>query len=123
MHQNSNRHQRAVRRGGMLGLFILLVSGCINFPTGLFPESNSFIGVGTYQEHSAFLANTCPAWIDDYNVVYYLFQGPDVSSEDFDKITTLGVRSRLQLRPRTNLQTSCPQGTVVEVEKVIDILN
>lgn len=113
----------------MLVLLLSTLTGC--FPSlgdllpdlGL-PSPTSFITRGTFEERNIPFAGTCPVWVDSTNVVYHLFQGFDVANADFDRVTTPGVRSRLRLRGRTDLQVGCEMdGIIVEVEEVLEIIN
>jgi hypothetical protein len=43
-----------------------------------------------------------------------------VSNEDFDRITTLGVTSRVEIATRDDLQVACPAGIIVEVRRILE---
>ncbi len=101
---------------------VIGVSACnIGLPD-LFPISAPFIVKGTFEERAAFLQAPCPVWVDTTGVVYHLFQNEVISNEDFDRVTTPGVTSRLRLEIRRDLTVGCPMGKTVEVIQVLEII-
>ncbi len=64
----------------------------------------------------------CLAWIGENGVTYHLFQDPRVDNETFDRVTTPGVTSRLQIAVRTDLELACQIGTIVEVRNVLEVV-
>jgi len=65
----------------------------------------------------------CLAWIGENGITYHLFQTSSVDNATFDRITTPGVTSRLQLSTRTDLEVACKVGTIVEVLSVLEVVN
>ena len=51
-----------------------------------------------------------------------MFQSPALDNESFDRITTPGVTSRLEIATRDDLEVACLIGTVVEVQDVLEIV-
>ncbi|NOX57377.1 MAG: hypothetical protein GXP29_00775 [Planctomycetes bacterium] len=106
-------------------LAILIVSGCtFNLDLGaetLFPEGSAFVLSGTTD-----IIDTddgqCNVWIGENGVAYHLFQSPRIDNGDFDRITTPGVTSRLEVATRNDLVVSCQVGTIVTVEDVLEIV-
>ena len=88
--------------------------------TSLFPTGTSFVLKGTADmaESDA----TCPVWRGDNGVVYYLFQTTRITNEEFDRIATPGVTSRLELATRTDLASPCAVGAIVEVKDVLETI-
>ena len=106
-----------------LATLAIAPAGCIDLsipiaPT-LFPTGTSFVVKGT----ATLLDNDgpCLAWIGENGVTYHLFQDPRVTNEDFDRVTTPGVTSRLLLASRSDLIVTCQVGTIVEVQDVLEI--
>jgi hypothetical protein len=64
---------------------------------------------------------TCLEWVGDNQIVYHLFQDPDLDNEAFDRVATPGVRSRLELRSREDIPVACGIGLSVEVLEVLEI--
>jgi hypothetical protein len=97
--------------------------GCtveVSLPNSLLPVGSSFVVKGT----AAIVDSNgpCLAWIGQNGVTYHLFQDPSVDNETFDRITTPGVTSRLELRTRSDLEVSCQTGVIVEVVDVLEIV-
>lgn len=65
----------------------------------------------------------CPVWYGDNGVSYHLFQSPRVPNDDFDRATVPGVRSRLEIAPRNDLFLDCQVGTIVEVQRVLQVVD
>lgn len=65
----------------------------------------------------------CLVWVGENGVTYHLFQGTGVTNEDYDRVATPGVTSRLQLATRSDLEVVCEVGTIVEVERVLEIVD
>jgi hypothetical protein len=61
--------------------------------------------------------------VGENGTTYHLFQGADVSSEDFDRVTVPGTISRLVIAPRDDLEVAWQTGTIVEVRRVLEILD
>ena len=114
---------------GLEGLcFVLLTltaAACITveFPeqVELFPAGAPFVVKGT-----ADLADVdgepCLVWLAENGVIYHLFQDLRVGNEDYDRVTTPGVTSRLELATRSDLVVTCQIGTIVEVLDVLEIV-
>ena len=104
-------------------LGILLYAGCIDLTipgqNTLFVKGESFVLSGT----AAVIDNDgpCLVWLGTNGITYHLFQGIDLDNEDFDRVTTPGVTSRLELATREDLEVSCQIGTIVEVQGVLEI--
>ncbi len=99
-------------------------AGCtFNFdvePPALVPSGNPFVvrGTATLLEDGG----PCPAWIGENGVIYHLFQNRRLNNETFDRVTTPGVTSRLELAVRTDLEVACRVGTVAEVLSVLEMV-
>jgi hypothetical protein len=113
--------------GVVVGLGIgLTTTGCIDVQlTGaesLFPSPSGtpFIVRGTATVVDS--DGPCPVWVGDNGVTYHLFQNPLLDNATFDRITTSGVISRLQLSRRTDLVVACQIGTIAEVDAVLEIV-
>ncbi|MCO6438448.1 MAG: hypothetical protein J5J06_15265 [Phycisphaerae bacterium] len=117
-------------RGASVGAGIVLLvgvalAGCVdvNVPDSfsLLPVGTSFIMRGTSAVVDDPTGQPCLVWIGENGVTYYLFQDARLENETFDRITTPGTTSRLQLATRSDLEASCQIGTIVEVEDVLEI--
>ena len=65
---------------------------------------------------------SCLVWLADDGRTFVLVQNARVKNEDFDALTTPGVRSRLELKTRPELGRPCRIGaTVAEVTKVLEV--
>lgn len=106
-------------------LGVLLVgAGCtIEIPgqDTLFVRGEPFIMRGTAATIN--VGGPCRVWIGDNGITYHLFQSVRLSSEEFDRVSTPGVTSRLQLATRNDLKVDCQTGDIVEVERVLDVEN
>ena len=106
-------------------LLALCAPGCtINaqlLPDSLVSTGSPFVVKGT----ATVLDNNgpCLAWIGENGINYHLFQNPRVDNATFDRITTPGVTSRLQLATRNDLEIACQAGTIVEVLSVLEVVN
>jgi hypothetical protein len=87
----------------------------------LFPTGTSFVMRGT-AENVPSSGGACNIWRGQNGVVYHLFQGVRVDNADFDRMTTPGVTSRIEVATRTDLVVDCLQGTIVEVRQVLEIV-
>ena len=102
------------------------VAGCIIVDV---PEQVSLLSTGEafVISGTAALENVegqpCLVWVADNGFTYHLFQHPALENETFDRITTPGVRSRLELATRSDLEVSCLIGTIVEVQDVLEIVD
>ena len=105
-------------------LTLILLTGCMFEFTGsdtLFPVGTPFVLSGTATVTTTALGS-CSVWMGENGVTYYLFQDPALENELFDKITTPGVSSRLELNARFDLEVTCHDGPVVEVLDVLEIV-
>ncbi|MHC4697185.1 MAG: hypothetical protein ACYTFA_10615 [Planctomycetota bacterium] len=99
--------------------------GCIeiNLPEeiDLFAAGPPFVVRGT----AVLLDNDgpCLAWVGENGVTYHLFQGRRLSNEEFDRVSTPGVTSRLVLSTRKDLKLDCRTGTIVDVDEVLEIVD
>jgi hypothetical protein len=112
---------------------IFATAGCGSDPASLLrllipaaaeaASAGDFVDQGAFELRplSLFSSETCPVWVDDSGVVYHLFQAPDLSNADFDRITQPGVRSRLLLTERQDLAVGCLGGPVVQVQQVLEV--
>lgn len=107
----------------MIALVFALSAGCINIDipaaSSLFPTGTSFVLQGTASTIDE--NGPCLVWLADNGLTYHLFQDPRVDNADFDAVTTPGVRSRLELATRADLEVDCQVGTIVEVQSVLEI--
>ena len=108
----------------VVGLSLLLgAASCITFPDEVVVGASGqpFILKGT----TTLLDDEgpCLVWVGDNGMVYHLFQGTQVTNETFDRVTTVGTESRLQLSTRSDLAVSCQVGTIVEVVDVLQIMD
>jgi len=109
---------------GAIGLMTILVgSACtVNLSPGdnLFATGTSFVVSGTAALIDG--EGPCLVWIGDNGATYHLFQGVGLANESFDRVTTPGTRSRLQLATRSDLTLDCHVGTIAEVQDVLEIV-
>ena len=102
-------------------LTVLLGVGCgFQLPSSLFSSGAPFILSGT-----AALADEdgpCLVWLGDNGETYHLFQSLGLDNETFDRITTPGTRSRLQLAERNDLTVTCQMGPIVDVQDVLEVV-
>lgn len=102
----------------------LLLAGCINISLPgeetLFVKGEPFVARGTMAV--ADVGGPCPVWIGQNGITYHLFQGVYLDNDDFDRVTTPGVTSRLELATRGDLKVDCAIGTIVEVLSVLEIV-
>lgn len=87
----------------------------------LFPVGTTFVVSGT-ADAVASDSGACRIWLGENGVVYHLFQTPRIENADFDRITTPGVTSRLELATRSDLVVDCQMGTIVQVEDILEIV-
>ena len=113
------------RVGIAVSVLLVVVGGCIdlevNAPDTLLPMGASFVVSGT----AAVIDNdgSCLIWTGDNGVTYHLFQDSRLDNELFDRVTTPGTRSRLELARRTDLQVACQtRGVIVEVQDVLEVV-
>lgn len=125
------KHHRVPRVGSVA--FATLFAAAIAFTTAgcpslsdatqsLFVRGEPFIVSGT----SAVIQRNggpCKVWYAENGASYHLFQGDRVLNAEFDRATTPGVRSRLEIAPRSDLFLACESGTLVEVQQVLEIVD
>lgn len=114
------------RKLGLMGFALLAAMGGCTFnldlgADSLFPAGTSFVMKGT-TENVPSPQGACNIWRGENGVVYHLFQGVRVDNDDYDRVTTPGVTSRLEIATRTDLVVDCQQGTIVEVRQVLEIV-
>ena len=104
--------------GAAVLLTTAIIAGC--GPFSMFSSGAPFIVGGT----AAMVENggPCLVWVGDNGVTYHLFQGLGLDNETFDRITTPGVRSRLQLAVRNDLTVACQMGPTVDVQDVLEVI-
>ncbi len=103
---------------------LLLSPGCTFEIPGqdtLFVRGEPFVMRGTAATID--VEGPCRVWLGDNGITYHLFQSVRLSNEDFDRIVTPGVTSRLQIATRNDLKVDCQTGDIVEVERVLDVEN
>jgi hypothetical protein len=107
---------------GMIPVFLALaaVGACTLQVPSIFPSGTPFIVKGTSETRDVFACGPSAVWVDTSGVAYHLFQGDRISNEDFDRITTPGVTSRLEIATRDDLQVACPVGIIVEVRSILE---
>ena len=104
---------------------VVYLAGCIdlalNAPDTLLPIGTAFVVKGT----TAVIDNggPCLDWNAENGVTYHLFQDPRVENETFDRVTTPGVTSRLEIAIRNDLEIVCQIGPIVEVQDVLEIVD
>ena len=120
---------RAIGLGAcwMVGLLMVVpFLACIQVDVGPLIPSLSTTGSSFIVKGTAGTAEgengSCLAWYADNGVIYHLFQTSGVSNQDFDRITTPGVTSRLEIALRTDLEVACNVGTTVQVQQVLEIV-
>ncbi|MGE3182167.1 MAG: hypothetical protein AB7N71_11085 [Phycisphaerae bacterium] len=108
---------------GFLGT--MTISGCGDLSAAtdsFFVRGEPFVISGTF----AIVDNgngPCPVWFGDNGATYHLFQAARVTNADFDAATTPGARSRLEIAPRNDLFLACEVGTIVEVQRVLEVVD
>jgi hypothetical protein len=104
-------------------LLSFCLSGCIelNAPETLLPIGTSFVVRGT----AAIVDNggPCLIWLADNGLAYYLYQDPSVDNDTFDRATTPGATSRLEIAVRNDLIAPCLVDVIVEVQDVLEIVD
>lgn len=102
---------------------LALAAGCINIPgeDTLFVRGEPFILTGTADVLQRW-GQPCPVWIGENGITYHLFQGPRLSNEEYDAIAAPGVTSRLEVATRSDLAVQCQVGTIVEVQRILEIV-
>jgi hypothetical protein len=92
----------------------------INAPDSLIPVGTPFVLSGTAEVIDD--DGPCLVWLGENGIVYHLFQKPTLESDLFDKITSPGVTSRLEVQERTDIDVACQQGPVLEVQDVLEVI-
>ncbi len=64
----------------------------------------------------------CRVWYASNGMTYELFQGARVDNTEFDQIMTPGRTSRLEIATRSDLESSCDVGRIVEVQRILEIV-
>jgi hypothetical protein len=101
------------------------LSGCgalEDLTQGVIVRGEPFIISGTSGVYE-YEGGICRVWYADNGASYHLFQGARVTNDEFDRVTTPGVRSRLEIAPRNDLYLKCARGQLVEVQLVLEIVN
>ena len=100
------------------------IGGCISVELpeelSLTAEGASFVVSGTAAIVD--VEGPCLVWVGENGGTYHLFQSPGLDNESFDRITTPGVTSRLEIATRDDLEVACLIGAVVEVQDVLEIV-
>ena len=123
---NRDNRRTARARFGRLRLLIAVLgvslASCsialpdFNLPTG------PFLLKGTFMQIDRFGQRPCFAFEGDNGIFYHLFQDVNLDDDLFDMATTVGVRSRLLMEIRSDLEVTCELGPVVEVLEVREII-
>lgn len=111
--------------GSLASLSVPLLGGAactFELPSFNVP-SGPFLLKGTFVQVERFGQPPCFAWEGDNGVFYHLFQDVNLDDASFDMATTVGVRSRLLIEIRSDLQVTCELGPVVEVLEVREIIS
>jgi hypothetical protein len=99
---------------------LALAVGC-NLNTGsLFVRGEPFIISGTAAVRDQH--GPCPVWIGENGVTYQLFQGARLDNDEYDRILVPGVTSRLEIATRNDLVAKCDLGTIVEVQRILEVV-
>jgi len=109
----------------VLGFTLLAVASGCSVELDVFPDALVVAGAPFVIRGTATVVDNdgpCLVWIAENSVTYHLFQDPRVDNETFDRITTPGVTSRLQIAVRTDLEVACRIGTIAEVRNVLEIV-
>lgn len=105
----------------LLAALLLPATSCIEIPAieDIFVRGEPFVitGVSVLVEHNG----PCAAWLGDNGITYHLFQGVNVVNSEFDRVMATGIRSRLVLATRSDLEIACQVGRLVEVQAVFEI--
>ena len=107
-----------------LALPVILAVGCIDVKlpeeVTLLPIGTPFVVTGT----ATLLDNDgpCLAWVGENGVTYHLFQNARIENEVFDRIVRPGVTSRIEIATRTDIPLACAVGQIVEVQRVLGIV-
>jgi hypothetical protein len=107
-------------RLGVLLLLTLALGSCTLETPDLFVRGEPYILSGTAAVIDR--GGPCPVWLGENGTTYHLFQGGRVANEDFDRVRTPGVTSRLEIATRSDLYVDCQVGTIVEVERILEIV-
>jgi hypothetical protein len=109
---------------GFLLALLLVAVGCLDIripgETTLFVTGTPFVLSGTATVLDQ--AGPCLVWVGDNGITYFLFQSTQLSNQDFDLVMTPGTTSRLELATRSDLETACDGGTIVQVNRVLEIV-
>ena len=108
-----------------IGLTVSLLAfpGCFDVnlfdDMSLLPTQATFVLTGT----ATLLDNDgpCLAWVGENGVTYHLFQNARIENDVFDRITTPGVTSRIEITTRNDIPLECATGQVAEVQRVLEI--
>ncbi|MBU0718763.1 MAG: hypothetical protein KJ749_10980 [Planctomycetes bacterium] len=103
---------------------VAAIVGCISVELpaelSLTAQGVSFVVSGTAAVVDS--EGPCLVWMGENGRTYHLFQSPGLDNESFDRVTTPGVTSRLEIATRDDLEVACMIGTVVEVQDVLEIV-
>ena len=112
---------RPWKAAALLLPFCLLGCVDVNVPETLLPVGTSFVAKGT----AAIVDNDgpCLIWLAENGLAYYLYQDPSVDNDTFDRVTTPGANSRIEIAIRTDLIAPCLVDAIVEVQDVLEIVD
>ena len=116
-----SRKIRWLTIGSLLPLLAVACTLEIPGQDTLFVRGEPFVMRGTAATIDS--SGPCRVWIGDNGITYHLFQSVRLASDEFDRVATPGVTSRLQLATRNDLKVDCQVGDIVEVERVLDVEN
>ncbi len=105
----------------------ILLSGCGLFEWPLGDGAGSLLGSASFVVRGQMVIEQgargpCPVFVAETGLLYHLFQHPSLANDQYDRVTTPGAVSRLEVRVRNDLQTLCRIGTTVEVLKVLELV-
>jgi len=106
-------------------IVVLSLAGC-SFNVQVLPENLVSTGTPFVVSGTSVVLDEngpCLGWIADNGITYHLFQTSRIDNDVFDRITTPGVRSRLEIAVRTDLELACQVGELAEVRNVLEIVD
>lgn len=108
----------------LAGALAASLAGCVDvgIPSleTVFPTGNPFVVSGTAEVIDQ--DGPCLVWNGNNGIRYHLFQDPTLPNDEFDRVTTPGVTSRLQLAVRGDLMVDCRVGPTADVQAVLEIV-
>ncbi len=121
MPQMRVRTHRANRRSGWLAALALCLPGCIQIVPYTQGRGTPFVISGTADIVDR--DGPCRVWYGENGLTFHLVQGIRITDEEFARIVTPGTAANLELCVRSDVEFDCQYGTVVEVRRVLEILD